>query len=211
MTDRREHGFTLIEILVAISLLSVVLVGFYSVMLSVVRGSQTAESVVRISEEARAGFNRIIRDTREAEAITIARPNELGIQTDFNDDGLIQSPNLSGDYENLIFRRQGGRITIRTSTNGPPSTLIQGVEPLAGATGVFSYSSNLLEFDANDDGIATCIELSQSGATGVGDGDATCDESEHAFISSIDFAFQVVDGEQSSVFHAQAQLRNSRD
>lgn len=209
MRARREDGFTLVEILVAIALLSVVSVGFYSVMLSVVRGSQTAEDVVRISEEARAGLNRMIRDIREAEEITISEPDRLGIRTDFNDDGLIQNPNSSGDYENLVFElRPGGRITIRTGATGPRSTLIEGVEALAGSTGVFSYSSNLLEFDANNDGITTCTELSLSS---IGDGDAFCDEGEHDFISNIDFALQIEEEDQSSIFHAQAQLRNNRD
>lgn len=208
MTARKEEGFTLIEILVAIALLAFISVGFYSVMLSVVRGSETAESVVRISEEARAGFNRMIRDAREAEAITISEPDRLGIRTDFNDDGLIQNPNSSGDYESLIFQFAGQRITIRTSTGGQAATLIDGVEPLPGNTGVFSYSSNLLEFDANNDGITTCLELSVSS---VGDGDAQCDAGEHLFISNIDFAFQIESEDQASIFHAQAQLRNSRD
>lgn len=211
MKAEREMGFTLIEILVTLALLSVVSIGFYSVMLSVVRGSQTAESVVRISEEARAGFNRMIRDAREAQEITISESDRLGIRTDFNNDGLIQNPNGSGDYEYLVFERVGQRVTIRTGTTGPRSTLIRGVEPLTGNSGIFSYTSNLLEFDSNDDGITTCIELDQAPASAVGDGDNACDAGEQAFLSNIDFAFEVEDGDESSIFHAQAQLRNSRD
>lgn len=208
MRVRDDAGFTLVEILVAIALFSVVSVGFYTVMLSVVRGSQTAESVTRISEEARAGFNRMIRDAREAEAITISQPDRLGIRTDFNDDGLIQSPNTDGDYESLIFEYVGRRIRIRTGPGSPPATLVEGVVELPGNVGIFSYSSNLLEFDANNDGITTCLELS---ASSVGDGDTLCDEGEHRYISNIDFAFQVESEDEASSFYAQAQLRNNRD
>lgn len=211
MRDNSEQGFTLIEVLVTIALFSVISVGFYSVMFSTLRGSETAESAVRISEEARAGFNRMIRDTRESQRLTLTEPNAFGIRTDFNDDGLIQNPNSSGDYESLTYRLEAdGRLTITTGTTpAVTATLIEGVVPPAGQTGIFSYSSNLLEYDTNNDGVTTCLELDQTAALG-GDNDG-CDNAEHPYISNVDFAFDVVDGRQRSSFFAQAQLRNSRD
>lgn len=216
MRNDSEDGFSLIEVLVAIALFSVVSIGFYSVMLSTVRGSDTTESVVRISEEARAGFNRMIRDTREAEVLTYSEPNRFGIRTDFNNDGLIQSPNTSGDYENLIYERVGNRIVVKTAEDGPESTLIEGVQPLPGRSGVFTYTSNLLEYDWNGDGVTTCGELNEASGThsvlGVGDNDPNgrCDDGEHQFLANVDFAFQVVESNQRSSFFAQAQLRNNR-
>lgn len=212
MTSRRQEGFTLVELLVTIALFSVVSIGFYSVMLSTVRGSDVTETAVRISEEARAGFNRMIRDVREAEELTITEPDRLGIRTDFNNDGQITTngANSSGDFENLVFERLGAgrRIVVRTCTTCPPFTLIEGIVTRPGQSAVFSYSSNLLEYDANGDGIATCGELNQ----GLGlTGGSSCANDTRPFISNVDFAFDVVEDDQRTSFFAQAQLRNSRD
>src|SRR3712207_1022482 len=99
-----DNGFTLVELLVTIALFSVVAVGIYQVVLTTVRSGDVTEDLVRVSEEARAGFNRMIRDAREARALTVSNPNEFRVQTDFNDDTSIDNPNPEGDYEDLIFR-----------------------------------------------------------------------------------------------------------
>ena len=69
MTPRSESGFTLVEVLVTMFVFAIVSVGFYQVMFSGSRGADTSQRVVNISEEARLGFNRLIRDTREATSL----------------------------------------------------------------------------------------------------------------------------------------------
>src|ERR687892_2087335 len=68
MRDRlaSEGGFTLVELLVVILIFAAISTSLYLAVFSGVRGGNTARNVVQISEEARLGLNRMIRDTREA-------------------------------------------------------------------------------------------------------------------------------------------------
>lgn len=202
-----ESGFTLVELLVGISLFAALSIGFYTMMFSGVDSAQTAESLVRISEEARAGFNRMVRDTREAQEIDPISSTEFNVRTDFNGDGLFTNPNPNGDFEDLNYEISGGELTL----NG--EVLMTGIRQV-GSNPFFTYSSNLLEYDWDDDGITDCVpELDQAGShgvLGVGDGSGACDSGEKEFLSEVGFALAVEDGDRESTFFAQAQLRNRR-
>jgi len=205
-----QAGFTLIELLVAVLLFSVASAGFYTVMFSSVQGSDTAERVTRISEEARAGFNRMVRDAREAQDLQLSLSDEFRVRTDFDDppDGLFENPNATGDYEDLTYRFMAGSGVI--TLNG--ETLIAGVVEVPGQD-LFSYSSNLLEYDWDDDGVTSCLEIDEAASHGVlavGNGNGSCDGPEHDFLTNIDFVFNVEVGDSTQEFVAQAQLRNRR-
>ena len=151
-----QQGFSLIEVLVAITLFSIVSIAFYAAMFSGVRGSNTTRNVVRISEEARLGFNRMVRDTREAESFVSVGEDSYRIQTDFNRNGSFESPNGAGDFEDLTFTFDPDENVIRLSTPTLPSgeVLISGVEEVAGRD-MFSFGSNLLEYDTVEKNPAT--------------------------------------------------------
>jgi len=98
---REEAGFTMIEVLVAITLFSILSVGFYQVMLSGVRGTDTTQDVVTISSEARLGLNRMVRETREADVISCAggggpcaTPTSYTVNIDFNGDGVYDPSSM---------------------------------------------------------------------------------------------------------------------
>lgn len=210
-----ERGLTLVEILVTISILAVVTSGFYMVMLSGTESSQTTRSLAQVGEEARLGFNRILRDTRQADTITDNTASAYTIRVDYNDDGLYQTPNAQGDYEILTyaFDQASGRITI-SATGAGTQTLMDGVEQVPGED-VFSYSSNRLEYDWNGDGVTTLAELEDAGSFGV-----TLTAAEiQSFISSVNYAVRIRDDSCTEVgadrcgrtiFYGQAQLRNRR-
>ena len=169
MSQHRDGGFTLIEILVAISLFSIVTVVFYQVMFSQIRGSDTARAVARVSEEARAGLNRMIRDTREADQLVAASPTSYDIRIDFNENG-----SFNDQYEYVRYAYHGNAepvslvdgnavdipadsITIAALNAGGQVTEIEvlagGVKPTrsapdTGASVIFDYSSNYLKCDA---------------------------------------------------------------
>jgi prepilin-type N-terminal cleavage/methylation domain-containing protein len=204
-----ESGLTLIEVLVAIALFSVVSVGFYSVMLSGVRSSDTTESVVQISEEARLGLNRMVRDTREGDSLASASPTSYRVRVDFNDDSAYQNPNANGDYEDLtfVFVAGGGGTPGRITLNG--RTLIDGVEQIPGQEVFTYYSSNLVE-DADNNGIAEWEELDASGSVGVGNGNGVLDSGELPFITNVRYAVRVEAEDRTTGFYAESQLRNLR-
>ncbi len=206
MMRTRQAGFTLVELLMAMMIFSIVSVGFYSVMFSVVKGSDDARSVANVSEEARMGFNRMVRDTREGSQITAASPNSYTVRVDFENDNL--------GPQSITFSKSGQRVLL----NG--EELIQGVDCLRAtptspcSQDVFVFASNRLEYDWNRNGVTSWQELDASasstyGVVGVGNNDGVLNM-ELAFITDVTFAFDVSSGDASSRLIAQAQLRNGR-
>lgn len=190
---RDERGFTLVETLTAMLVFSLVATGFYSVMLSGVRSSDVAESVTRVSEEARLGFNRMVRDTRQGGYLASASNTSYTVKVDFDNDG-----DYDGSDETLTFAYDDGRITLNDVL------LMDGIEPVSGKP-VFSYSSNLLQYDWDGNGVTTRAELDAAASHGVTAlGDPT------AYLSSVSYALQVTSGDQSTTFFHEAQLRNKR-
>jgi prepilin-type N-terminal cleavage/methylation domain-containing protein len=214
---RDQSGFTLIELMVSVLLLAIVSSALYTVMMSGVRSSEKARSVANTAQEARLGFNRMIRDTREAAELTncTAAPFETcyRVRIDFNGDGAYTNPNSLGDYEDLVYEFVSADNII--TVNG--ETLIAGVFSLPGEN-VFTYLSNDLTYDANGDGITTAPELDSSGVAGVGNGNGILDGPELNYLTSVSYAFRIEQGEACvtgpqdpcETFFAEAQLRNRR-
>ena len=217
---RSESGYTLIETLVALSMLSIVSVAVYTLLFSVVRSSDSSRAVARQSEEARLGFNRMVRDTREAGTIMACTPSAFAtcyrVQIDFDNDGTITNPNVNGDYEDMQYAYAPAAHAI--TLNG--ETLIDGVYAVPGKE-VFTYESNSLQYDANGNGAASSSELDASGVAGVGNGNGILDNPELSFITTVNYAFKVggaTTGCSASLsvkdacetFFASAQLRNRR-
>jgi prepilin-type N-terminal cleavage/methylation domain-containing protein len=201
---RSENGFTLIETLVTLGLISIVTTTFYSVMFSGARGSETTRNVTRVTEEARSGLNRIVRDTREADLLSNVSANSYNIKIDFNGDGAFESPNVDGDYEDLTYSYQAASKTIRL--NG--EVLVGGVEPF-GAAPIFSYTSSLLKYDWDANGVTTLAELVAAPKPPHNDTSVT-PGNEAALLSAVGFEFQVRSGESMAEFFAEAHLRNRR-
>ena len=201
----RDDGFTLIETLVAISLFAIVSVSFYSVLLASIGVSETSHDVVRISEDARLGLNRMIRDTREGQALANLGPTSYEVDIDFDGDGITsgsgENPNGNGDYEALKFKYVESQDSI--TLNG--EVLAAGVEAI-GTEPIFSFTSNDLKYDWNGDGVTTQAELDAASSYGypaINGGDS-------GLYTSVAFAFQVRRGDRITQFRGQAQLRNRR-
>lgn len=127
MTTRpTEDGFSLVEVMIGTLLLSILSIGFYQVMFSTVRGSNSASDVAQSAEEARLGFNRMIRDTREATQLVSASGSDYRIWVDFDRDGCVDAGSgfvmpaggtvcVAGgdsDYEYLRYAYDGSDITL---------------------------------------------------------------------------------------------------
>lgn len=215
-TVRDEGGFTLVELLVGITILSLILVSAYSVMFSGVRGANNVESVVNVSGEARLGLNRMVRDTREARSLVLPiDEDEFSIAVDFDRDS--DTPDT---IETFAYEVEDGVGVITISVDGgDPEVLVSGVSPAVAADGseidLFTYSSNYLEFDSDGNGIATWQEVDDApaGVSG-GDGDGEISEPDLPFLSNVDFSMTISSGDDEATraeeFFTQAQLRNLR-
>lgn len=211
-----EDGFTLIELLVTILLFSIVSGAFYQVVFAASNGSNVARDVVRVSDEARLGLNRMIRDTRQADQLTLATPTGYSIDVDFNGDSSIsQAPgkNASGDYEQLSFVVLAGNLYIQACSAAQgldcgqdKTVLVEGVTQI-GTRPFFSYSSNRLDYDCSpSDGIATQAELQNVTCTAT-----TLSPAEVlSALTDVSYTFEVTSGDSSSDFYAHAEVRNQR-
>lgn len=219
MLDRRldEAGFTIIEMLVAMTLFSVISVGIYQVLFQTAAGSRTAQNVARTSQEARLGFNRMVRDTREAQDIVLPSATSFQIETDFNGDGAIDPlpSDVTGDYEVLTFtfhEAADGLGTITAKSGTTEEVMMTGVDCVRKADGtcydVFTFLSSRLEYDTNVNGVTSAIEL--DAAPSLGNSNGVLDASELDFVDAVSFQLRVTAGGETSTFYAEAQLRNHR-
>lgn len=207
MKHRREAGYTIVEVLFAFFLLSVVTSGFYVLLFSQQRSGQVARSIATISEETRLGFARMVRDTREGDVLTAASATSFTVKVNFDGDTLYENPNENGDDEILTFSYDATAATI--SVNG--NVLMNGVEPMPGRD-LFSYSSNNFEYDWGNDGTTTWQDLdnaSAQGVTGVGSDPPNGSlDAEIPNLTTVSFAIRVSDSGRHEDFTSTAQMRN---
>jgi prepilin-type N-terminal cleavage/methylation domain-containing protein len=212
-----EAGFTIVELLVTMVVLSIATVAMYQILFSVAEGTRTTESLARISDEARLGFNRMVRDTREGQeirSVIMTNPSSFTVGVDFDGNGVITgapAENAAGDYEELTYSFDSGTQQIRL--NG--ELLMSGVGCVGACSSnpVFDYASTDLRYDWNSDGVTTWQELDDApahGVVGVGNDNDVLDSSELAHVTSVTFRLLVTKGDSSSSFYARAQLRNKR-
>lgn len=102
-TRRHDDGFTLVELMVAMSLMLVVITVSLTAVISAQKATATSRQVQNLNEEARQAMNRMARDLRQAKALVTAVNadgplyNATGITAirftgDYNGDGCIPSP-----------------------------------------------------------------------------------------------------------------------
>ena len=213
---REENGFTLVEILVSLTIFAALAAGIFGVLFSATRSSETTRRIAGVSEQARLGLNRMVRDTREGSSIdsVAADLNTFEVHVDFDGNNVITplpATNAMGDVEELTYTFDPVSKTLRL--NG--EVLVKGVECARDSAGsclpAFSFGSNRLEFDTTPkDGVTSWQELDQADPTyGVGNGDGQLNF-ELALISNVSFALRVQDGTAKRDFYAEAQLRNQR-
>jgi type II secretory pathway pseudopilin PulG len=198
-----EAGVTVVELLVATSVLAIISVSFMSVLLSVSRSADTNEEIVRVSEEARSGMNRIVREAREGQLIGSLSATRFEIRNDYDGDGVYETPrNENGDYEFLAVEYDPVSRVIYL--NG--EVLVANVEPIDATTPLFSFTSNDLRFDWNGDGVTSKEELDAAPAKGFTD----VDGSDVSLYDNVRIRFRILVGGETRTFDGQAQLRNRR-
>jgi prepilin-type N-terminal cleavage/methylation domain-containing protein len=214
--SKRQEGFTLVELLVGIVILALVSVGFYTVLFATSRSADTSRAVTKVSEEARLGFSRMVRDTRQGRRLVAATETSYTVEVDFDGDGVIEpngAQNSQGDFEVITFSFNESTETI--SLNGEIlMRRVQCVEVSSLCKPVFGYTSNRLEYDwTPKDGITTWEELDEApihGVIGVGNNDGSLDSAELPFISNVTYELVVTENDASTKYIAEAQLRNLR-
>jgi prepilin-type N-terminal cleavage/methylation domain-containing protein len=107
---RREHGFTLIETMVAVSLLTAVIVAFGPVMTSSFRAGEVLSNESRAIDEIRVAVARIDRELRSACVVTTPTENTAGSSLTFT-----TKTDSGGDYD-VTYAVQDGQLTRTRGT-----------------------------------------------------------------------------------------------
>ena len=234
MIFRDERGFSMVELLVGLALFSLVAAGFISVLFAVARGTDATTSSVRVSEEARLGLNRLIRDTREAGWIELSSTDpavshdSFTVKIDFNADGAFANPatgTAQGNYEIVTYAYDAANDWITVTAPGVGTeTLVRGVDCVNDngicTSDVFTFSSNRLEYDGAldgvTDGVTTLAEINAAACppTNLTTLDSACNgtlvDGELATVTNVNVAVELTTAGRSSDYYAEAQLRNRR-
>jgi prepilin-type N-terminal cleavage/methylation domain-containing protein len=159
-----DAGFTLVELMVAILLLSILMTGVLASVMSTSGALDNVRATSDITGEARVAMERMSRELRQAERLLAATPTSFSLEGDFDHDGVIED----ADNERVTYTFDGaaGELVL-TTTASLGSPLLAGRV----STFVVDYSSSLWEFDADGDGMTTSVEVD----LGIGNGNAALD------------------------------------
>lgn len=183
-----EQGFTMIEMLVSIVVLTVIMAGMFAFLWGASRHWQTAQGAADVNENARLGLNRMTRELRQGSVITDAATDEVSFEVNFGtaDETITYGFRLGEDGE-------AGSVWRETSLDpGQQLTLMDNVESIE-----FTYYGNDYRCDANGDGRVTYEEIQG------------CDIGSLASIARVDITLTMRAGtDPERVFLGQAWLRN---
>ncbi len=185
---RSEQGFTLVELLVSISILTVIMIGMIAFMWSASSYWRSGQSIANMTDNARLGLNRMTRELRQASIVETAQTNLLSYKVDFGGGQEIITYGFSAGDSG-----QSGYVWRSTSAvPGEQLVLVEDVDFMQ-----FSYFGNDYKCDTNNDGITTWAELQACSTTPV------------SKVARVDISLTLKAGEDGSqTFVDQAWLRN---
>lgn len=206
----RDAGASLVEVLVAMALFTVVggvLLGF---AVSTSQVTDDTRGLTRVSEETRLGMERLTRELRQASGIdavglpaTSTDTTSLTFWTDFNGNGARDLGAV--DPEVLTYRWNPATSRLTLTVNDASGTAV--TRPVL-ATSVSSFvvepRSSAWQHDTDGNGTTTWQEIDQS----VGDADGTPDGIELPWLDLVAITMTATDGSHDQTYSTQVDLRN---
>lgn len=108
-----KEGFTLIELILYIAIISIILVGFMTFSLDVIYSGEKSEIRQTVQQNAIFSMQKILKEIRTSNDLNI------GSSTFDTSPGVLSlSKNLAGD-DPTIFDISSGNLQIQQGTNGP--------------------------------------------------------------------------------------------
>jgi type II secretory pathway component PulJ len=131
----REAGHSLVELLIAAALLSLVMAATLSILQSGLAASGWGSGRVEAQQAARVALERMARELREAgydpasagiEAVVVAEPARIVFQRDLNGNGVIDPT-----HERVTYLLRPGESTLRRDAGGGAQPIAEGVRRFA--------------------------------------------------------------------------------
>lgn len=113
MRRRAQHvGYTLVELMVCVLLLSLVAGAVGTVLLSSSSASQTGMTFIKVSEDARVGMNRMVEELRHASRDTMTIPDTAQVTFQVPGNANPIQYTLGGTTGTQLIRTQNGVTTV---------------------------------------------------------------------------------------------------
>lgn len=233
---RDDGGFSLVELLVAITLLSTLLGIITATIASQSRAGDEIHQLNDVNEEARLTLTRLSHELREAQSLDhvelyTADPaghpgyvasgyaRSLTFSADFNANGVIEPD--AADPEQLTYSfvpnaggTDNGQIQL-TASDGTGSPVIRPVLSAYVSDFHLELRSSQWQCDTNGDGVTTWQELDTNANVGTSavpcphpDNNGVLDANELSRIDSVVVSFQVFKGRHRQTYSSQINLRN---
>lgn len=179
-------GFTLVEMLVSMLILSVVMSAIFAFLWSASNYWQAGQATADVTENARLGLNRMTRELKQASEITSATATEMVFKVNYGNGVETVSYGFTPGSN-------GSPGTVwRNSDISTQTTLMENVK-----SAQFDYYGNDYRCDANNDGEITFSELQ------------SCSSSPSTKIARVDITLTMKSGNHPDEnFVGQAWLRN---
>jgi prepilin-type N-terminal cleavage/methylation domain-containing protein len=182
----RQEGFSMVEMLVSMGILTVIMAGMLTFLLGTSRNWQSNQDTAETIDNARIGLNRMTREIRQSTNVTAAAADSVTFVADFGDgEETITYSYVEGEGS------EPGQIWRASSVAASDSVLVEKVDDA-----VFDFYGSDYRCDSSGDGIVTYSELQN------------CDASPEALIARVDIALYLSSGDDTREFVGQAWLRN---
>lgn len=222
-----SRGFTLVEMLVSMSIFSVL----GAIVLSTILMARDATDATRLTsdlnEEARVALNRISRELRQAAelsnvtgagglAVAAASPSaarSFTFTADFDGDGVIEP--TAPDPEELTYAWDGSQLLL---TAADTSGAVVTAPVVAGHVTAFSieFRSSLWQYDCDGLNGTLWTELDKfqpagcaPASAGVGDNSGTLTAVELANVDNVVVRLTVLQGAKQQDYRIQIDMRNA--
>lgn len=179
-------GFTLVEVLVSMGILTVIMAGMLSFLMGTSRNWQDGQDTAEALDNARIGLNRMTREIRQSTNVTAASAASVTFVADFGaGEETITYRYVPGDGTGP------GKIWRESSAAASDSVLVEKVE-----NATFDYFGSDYRCDSSGDGIISYDEL------------IACSSTPTAMIARVDITLYLDSGDSVRQFVGQAWLRN---
>lgn len=205
---------TLIEMMIAIMLLSIIVATFYSFLFGGERASRNGQEWLELNQTARLSLERLSRELREADSIvSISGNSQIKFQADFDASGTFSGGDYQTDITNdekITYSYDGASKELRIWSDvddpDPPQP-----QPVARNVLAFSLtyfgSDPLLDCGSppgcTPDGLVTATEIDR-----FGNGNGVLDGNELNLVSTAVVDLTVGLGAQRHEYRTAVELRN---